>query len=170
MEIDFAYDRVFKLRVYKNDDDTWDFTRDLTKKRRLSFDEDLEPRPTKAARQEFGAVIMVYDLKMEKMSPQVLFNVFCLYGDVLRIKFLNSKPGCAMIEMANGEAANLVLENLNKCDLFGNEITIRYSKQEYLKSPGSSGSEVLKLANGSKSFQDFSADPNNRFPLVLYVL
>ena len=41
---------------------------------------------------------MVYGLCLEKMNPSRIFNLFCLYGNVVRVKFLKTKEGCAMVQ------------------------------------------------------------------------
>ena len=35
-----------------------------------------------------GSVLMVYGLNAEKMNCQRLFNLFCLYGNVVRVRSL----------------------------------------------------------------------------------
>jgi len=38
-----------------------------------------------------GSVLMVYGLNAEKMNCQKLFNMFCLYGNVVRVCRFNSQ-------------------------------------------------------------------------------
>lgn len=38
-----------------------------------------------------GSVLMVYELDPEKVNPDKVFNLFCLYGNVAKIKFLKTK-------------------------------------------------------------------------------
>ncbi len=81
-----------------------------------------------------GGVCIVYDLVTDLMTPKRLFNLFCLYGDVLRIKFLASKPGSAMVEMGpDGPAAvDRVVKHLNGVVAFGQSMTVRRSHQTRL--------------------------------------
>ena len=46
-----------------------------------------------------GAVMMVYGLCADRMSPDRVFNIFCLYGNVVRIKFLKSKQNACMVQV-----------------------------------------------------------------------
>ena len=55
---------------------------------------------------------MVYGLDCAKMTCTRLFNLFCLYGNVVRIKFLKTKEGCAMVQMGDGLAVERVVSNL----------------------------------------------------------
>lgn len=36
-----------------------------------------------------GAVVMVYGLNMAKLNCERLFNLFCLYGNVVRVSYSN---------------------------------------------------------------------------------
>ena len=45
---------------------------------------------------------MVYGLDQSKMNCDQVFNVFCLYSNVEKVKVMKSKPGTAMVEMADG--------------------------------------------------------------------
>ena len=47
-------------------------------------------------------VLMVYGLDQSKMNCDQVFNVFCLYSNVEKVKVMKSKPGTAMVEMADG--------------------------------------------------------------------
>lgn len=40
---------------------------------------------------------MVHGLNLEYVNCDRLFNVFCLYGNVVRVKFFKSKEGFVMI-------------------------------------------------------------------------
>jgi len=38
-----------------------------------------------------GAVLMVYGLNMDKVNSNKLFNLFCLYGNVVRVSIQRCK-------------------------------------------------------------------------------
>ncbi|XP_021931437.1 heterogeneous nuclear ribonucleoprotein L isoform X1 [Zootermopsis nevadensis] len=106
-----------------------------------------------------GSVMMVYGLDPEKSNTDKLFNIFCLYGNVLRIKFLKTKEGCAMIQMGDGLAVERCVQNLNNVSLMGSKLQLGFSKQAFL-------SDVLNphlLPDKSPSFKDFMGNKNNRF-------
>jgi len=52
-----------------------------------NFDDDRDGR---GGMMQQGAVLMVYGLNPEKMNCQRLFNLFCLYGNVVRVRWLLS--------------------------------------------------------------------------------
>ncbi|KAG0443472.1 hypothetical protein HPB47_014877 [Ixodes persulcatus] len=46
-----------------------------------------------------GSLLMVYGLNSNKMNAEKLFNLQCLYGNVVKITFLKNKNGCAMVQI-----------------------------------------------------------------------
>uniref|UniRef100_A0A8C5KN72 Heterogeneous nuclear ribonucleoprotein L n=1 Tax=Jaculus jaculus TaxID=51337 RepID=A0A8C5KN72_JACJA len=102
-------------------------------------------------------VLMVYGLDQSKMNCDRVFNVFCLYGNVEKVKFMKSKPGAAMVEMADGYAVDRAITHLNNNFMFGQKMNICVSKQPAIM-PGQS----YGLEDGSCSYKDFSESRNNR--------
>ncbi|PZC76458.1 hypothetical protein B5X24_HaOG204549 [Helicoverpa armigera] len=60
-----------------------------------------------------GAVMMVYGLDPQTVNADRLFNLCCLYGNVVRIKFLKTKEGTAMVQMGDGVSVERCVQNLN---------------------------------------------------------
>ncbi|XP_069062994.1 heterogeneous nuclear ribonucleoprotein L [Pleurodeles waltl] len=113
--------------------------------------------------QDFGphadsAVLMVYGLEPSKMNCDRVFNVFCLYGNVEKVKFMKSKPGAAMVEMSDGYAVDRALTHLNNNYMFGQKLNVCVSKQH-----GIMAGQSYVLEDGSCSYKDFSGSRNNRF-------
>uniref|UniRef100_T1IPR9 RRM domain-containing protein n=1 Tax=Strigamia maritima TaxID=126957 RepID=T1IPR9_STRMM len=106
-----------------------------------------------------GAVMMVYGLNHEKINADRIFNLFCLYGNVVRVKFLKSKEGCAMVQMGDGAAVERAIQNLNNSVFFGNKMQLGFSKQAFLNDV----QQPFELPDGSPSFKDFMGNRNNRF-------
>ncbi|XP_005106832.2 heterogeneous nuclear ribonucleoprotein L isoform X2 [Aplysia californica] len=106
-----------------------------------------------------GAVCMVYGLNMDKMNCERLFNLFCLYGNVVRIKFLKSKEGSAMIQLGDPISVERAIANLNNVFFFGNKLQLSMSKQAFLQEVPN----PHELADGTLSYKDFMGNRNNRF-------
>ena len=195
------------LNVYKNDEETWDFTKDIIESNsysKIKTDEhtrrvlleapialknkiyekkigpfysfpEMKPFPivmpssTKYLtdpkinnlidQQKRGSVCIVYGLNMKEMNVSRMFNLFCLYGNVKRIKFLKTKEGSALIQMSDFIAVERVVSLLHNISLFGSNLNINCSKQSVL----SEVSIPYQLADGTLSFQDFSNSNLNRF-------
>ncbi|MEE6516781.1 hypothetical protein FKM82_026516 [Ascaphus truei] len=116
------------------------------------------PPPQEYGPQADSPVLMVYGLDPSKMNCDRVFNVFCLYGNVEKVKFMKSKPGAAMVEMTDGYSVDRALSHLNNNFMFGQKLSVCVSKQQSIV-PGQS----YGLEDGSCSFKVFSGSRNNRF-------
>uniref|UniRef100_A0A8C8CDD1 RRM domain-containing protein n=1 Tax=Oncorhynchus tshawytscha TaxID=74940 RepID=A0A8C8CDD1_ONCTS len=168
------YAKPTRLNVFKNDQDTWDYTNPnlsgqgnayshLCEGRRMATVGDLATALPLHPPGEYSAhadspVVMVYGLEPAKMNADKVFNVFCLYGNVERVKFMKSKPGAAMVEMGDCYAVDRAITHLNNNFLFGQKLNVCVSKQQAIM-PGQS----YELEDGSTSFKDFHGSRNNRF-------
>ncbi|CAH0718383.1 unnamed protein product, partial [Brenthis ino] len=106
-----------------------------------------------------GAVMMVYGLDPNTVNADRLFNLCCLYGNVVRIKFLKTKEGTAMVQMGDSVSVERCVQNLNNVTVGDYTLTLAFSKQAYL-------SEVMNpypLPDKSPSFKDYVGNKNNRF-------
>ena len=107
-----------------------------------------------------GSVMMVYGLQPDKLNCDKLFNLFCLYGNVSKVKFLKTKEGCAMIQMGDSIAVERCLQNLNNITIGQDgKLQLGYSKQAFL----SDVANPYVLPDKSPSFTDFTGSKNNRF-------
>uniref|UniRef100_A0A673GRK9 Heterogeneous nuclear ribonucleoprotein L-like n=1 Tax=Sinocyclocheilus rhinocerous TaxID=307959 RepID=A0A673GRK9_9TELE len=176
------YAKPTRLNVFKNDQDTWDYTNpNLSSQggyhgyqdesyggpyegRRMGpqrYGGQYGPPPPPPG--EYGAhadspVIMLYGLDPSKINADRVFNIFCLYGNVERVKFMKSKPGAAMVEMGDCYAVDRAISHLNNNFLFNQKLNVCVSKQQAIM-PG----QCYELEDGSSSFKDFHGSRNNRF-------
>lgn len=106
-----------------------------------------------------SVVLMIYNLD-PSMDPAKLYNLLCIYGNVVKIKFLVRKQGTAMVEFQDPHYARTVKENLAKTTVCGKEIDIHYSKATSIG--GSPGADTLE--NGSEAFVAYEpTNPGHRF-------
>ena len=108
--------------------------------------------------QNVGCVLMVYGLA-PRINTSHLFNLFCLYGNVIRVKFLKSKPGCAMVQMGDGPSVERAVQNVHNAVIFDQTIQVNFSKQPFLHEEV----KAYDLHDGTPSFREFSKSRNNRF-------
>jgi len=106
-----------------------------------------------------GVVLMVYGLNKDRLNADRLFNMLCLYGNVVKVKFLKTKDGCAMVQMGDALAVERAIGNLNNINFFNNKMQLGYSKQTYLADVQA----PYDLSDGSPSYKDFMGNKNNRF-------
>ncbi|GAA57625.1 Heteroproteinous nuclear ribonucleoprotein L [Clonorchis sinensis] len=105
-----------------------------------------------------GVVLMVCNLPLT-FNCDHLFNLLCVYGNVARVKFLKSRPGCAMVQVGNAEAADFIHRYYNGISVFGHTIRFYHSKQPQLVEHDNLGT----LDDGSPVMKNYMMDPNNRF-------
>merc|ERR1719400_781616 len=104
-------------------------------------------------------VLMVYSLDPDRFNCQRLFNLLCLYGNIVKVNFLKSKEGCAMVEFSDPEAVDRAARNLNQLKMFGTRLRLEQSRKTHVE-------DIRKpheLPDGTDSFQSFLRDRNNRF-------
>jgi len=105
-----------------------------------------------------GCVLMVYGLG-NTMNCDKMFNLFCLYGNVVRVKFLKSKEGSAMIQLGDHASCERAITNLHNSIIFENKLQLSHSKQAFLNDVPN----PHDLPDGTPSFQDYMGNRNNRF-------
>uniref|UniRef100_A0A3P9HJE6 Heterogeneous nuclear ribonucleoprotein L n=1 Tax=Oryzias latipes TaxID=8090 RepID=A0A3P9HJE6_ORYLA len=181
------YAKPTRLNVFKNDQDTWDYTnpnlsgqgnvQPLAPPPQLFFlfsslyrslmacstasdpsAADTGPPPPDYGPHADSPVLMVYGLEPSKINADKVFNIFCLYGNVERVKFMKSKPGAAMVEMGDCYSVDRAITHLNNNFLFGQKLNVCVSKQQAIV-PGQS----YQLEDNTSSFKDFHGSRNNRF-------
>ncbi|XP_035550763.1 polypyrimidine tract-binding protein homolog 3-like isoform X1 [Juglans regia] len=72
--------------------------------------------------------VLVSNLNPDKIDEDKLFNLFSLYGNIVRIKLLRSKPDHALIQMGDGFQAELAVHFLKGALLFGKQLEVNFSK------------------------------------------
>ncbi|XP_065086714.1 heterogeneous nuclear ribonucleoprotein L-like [Ochlerotatus camptorhynchus] len=104
---------------------------------------------------------MVYGVDNNTANTDKLFNLFCLYGNVVRMKFLKTKEGTAMDQMGDAIAVERSIQQLINIliDNDGSKTQIAFSKQHYF----SESINPYTLPDNSISLKDYSAFKNNRF-------
>lgn len=101
-------------------------------------------------------VLLVSNLNEEFCTPESLFTLFGVYGDVLRVKILFNKKDSALINFSNCQQANTALMNLDRCKLWSKQVRVFPSKHLTVQMPkdGQPDSGLTK---------DFTNSPLHRF-------
>ncbi|OCT79834.1 heterogeneous nuclear ribonucleoprotein L-like [Xenopus laevis] len=105
-----------------------------------------------------GSVAMVSGLHQEKMNCSRVFNLFCLYGNIEKVKFMKTIPGTALVEMGDEYAVERAVTHLNNVKIFGKRLNVCVSKQHSVVP-----SQIFELEDGTSSYKDFAMSKNNRF-------
>ncbi|XP_034230182.1 polypyrimidine tract-binding protein 1 isoform X3 [Thrips palmi] len=101
-------------------------------------------------------VLLVSNLNEEMVTPDALFTLFGVYGDVQRVKILYNKKDSALIQMAEPHQANLAMTHMDKLRMFGKQIRVMPSKHLNVQLP-KEGQPDAGLT------KDYTTSPLHRF-------
>ncbi|XP_056149935.1 polypyrimidine tract-binding protein 2-like isoform X1 [Lampris incognitus] len=103
-----------------------------------------------------SGVLLASNLNDEMVTPQSLFNLFGVYGDVQRVKILYNKKDSALIQLSDGNQAQLAMSHLNGQKVFGKVMRVTLSKHQTVALPREGLDDQLLT-------KDFSGSPLHRF-------
>lgn len=109
-----------------------------------------------------GCVAMVYGINNEVINCDHLFNLFCLYGNVMKVKILENKDGMGMVQYVDKLSTEMAIQYLNNLCLFGHHFQVAFSKHSFIMDSPS----VIPLPDNTPSTVDFQQSRNNRFKPV----
>jgi len=116
------------------------------------------PQPQYAYETGKDTVLLVNNLTPDKVTPDNLFKLFGVYGDVLRVKILFKKRDTALIQFANPQGAHTAQHNLNRVFLHSKDITVSQSKYSEISMPRPDSEEAVAGLT-----KDFTNSPIHRF-------
>lgn len=102
---------------------------------------------------------MVYGIDQEKINCEMLFNLLCQYGNVLRIRFMATKRDTVMAELGTPGAVGNAMKFLQGITLFGLTLQLKPSIQSSVRDVH----EPFDLPDKSPSFRDYSMSALQRF-------
>ncbi|XP_071839633.1 polypyrimidine tract-binding protein 2-like isoform X2 [Apostichopus japonicus] len=102
------------------------------------------------------AVLLVSNLSTELVTPQDLFTLFGVYGDVIRVKILYEKRDNALVQMSDPIQASICMQHLNGIKMFGKQLRVAPSKHQLVQMP-KEGQPDAGLT------KDFTNSPLHRF-------
>lgn len=96
--------------------------------------------------------LIVSGLNNERITPDILFTLFGVYGDVIRVKILFNKQDTALLQFATAAQAETAMTYLNGCPLHGSVLKVNRSKyqQVNLGRVGAEASGLTKEYIGSQ--------------------
>ncbi|XP_067928529.1 polypyrimidine tract-binding protein 2-like isoform X3 [Watersipora subatra] len=104
-----------------------------------------------------GCVILVSNLDEEKATPDDLFTLFGVYGDVIRVKILYNKKDNALLQYSEPTQAQLALTHLDKIKVWGKQIRVAPSKHPIVQMP------TDLQADGARLTKDYTNSPLHRY-------
>lgn len=103
--------------------------------------------------------ILVSNLDSERIDEDKLFNLFSIYGNIIRIKLLRNKPDHALVQMGDGFQAELAVHFLKGAKLFGKRLEVNYSKHPNI----TTGADTHEYSNSNLNRFNRNAAKNYRY-------
>lgn len=104
-----------------------------------------------------GPVLLSSNLDEQLATPEALFTLFGVFGDVVRVKILFNKKDNALIQMADANQAQVAQSYLDKQKVFGKVIRVTRSKHQSVQMPREGNQSDVGLT------KDFTNSPLHRF-------
>ncbi|KAK9068567.1 hypothetical protein SSX86_012682 [Deinandra increscens subsp. villosa] len=103
--------------------------------------------------------ILVSNLNPDRIDEDKLFNLFSLYGNIVRIKLLRNKPDHALVQMGDGFQAELAVHFLKGATLFEKRLEVNFSKHPNI----TMGAETHEYLNSNLNRFNRNAAKNYRY-------
>ncbi|KAK8567078.1 hypothetical protein V6N13_110156 [Hibiscus sabdariffa] len=103
--------------------------------------------------------VLVANLNPDRIDEDKLFNLFSLYGNIVRIKLLRNKPDHALVQMGDGFQAELAVHFLKRARLFGKRLDINFSKHPHI----TQGADAHEYVNSNLNRFNRNAAKNYRY-------
>ncbi|KAG5583352.1 hypothetical protein H5410_053979 [Solanum commersonii] len=103
--------------------------------------------------------IIVSNVNPDRIDEDKLFNLFSIYGNIVRIKHLRNKPDHALVQMGDGFQAELAVHFLKGAMLFGQRLEVNYSKYPNINT----GPETRDYSNSNLNRFNRNAAKNYRY-------
>ncbi|GLU06985.1 hypothetical protein SLE2022_239670 [Rubroshorea leprosula] len=103
--------------------------------------------------------VLASNLNPDSISEDKLFNLFSLYGNIVRIKLLRNKPDHALVQMGDGFQAELAVHFLKGAILFGKPLEVNFSKHATI----TQGTDTHEYANSNLNRFNRNAAKNYRY-------
>ncbi|KAL6523779.1 hypothetical protein OROGR_017382 [Orobanche gracilis] len=103
--------------------------------------------------------ILAYNLNPDKIDEDKLFNLFSIYGNIVRVKLLRNKPDHALVQMGDGFQAELAVHFLKGAMLFGKRLEVNFSKHPNI----TTGADSHDYSNSSLNRFNRNAAKNYRY-------
>ncbi|KAI8014315.1 hypothetical protein LOK49_LG05G02789 [Camellia lanceoleosa] len=103
--------------------------------------------------------VIVSNLNPDRIDEDKLFNLFSIYGNIVRIKLLHNKPDHALVQMGDGFQAELAVHFLKGAMLFGKQLEVNFSKHPNI----TTGADTHEYLNSNLNRFNRNAAKNYRY-------
>jgi RNA recognition motif-containing protein len=86
--------------------------------------------------EDFSNVIFLHNMS-ETLTPDMLFNLFSLYGNVQKVKIFYKKRDMGLVQFEDHEQAVMAKNNLHNLPLLGRTLLVSISRNSFINMPSS---------------------------------
>ena len=86
--------------------------------------------------EDFSNVIFLHNMS-EAVTPDMLFNLFSLYGNVQKVKIFYKKRDMGLVQFEDHEQALLAKNNLHNLPFLGRTLLVSISRNSFINMPSS---------------------------------
>jgi len=104
-----------------------------------------------------NTILLVRNLPIG-VTAKMLFRLFGMYGNVLKVKIFFKNPENALVEYQTAEQTEMAKSYLNNCLVYGNNIFVTNSKQGVVVD-----TSALKKGEETQYMGDFVSSPEHRY-------
>ena len=92
-------------------------------------------------------VLIVSQIPLNIAQPRNLFNLFSLFGDVVRVKILRNKLSTALVEFSTATFAMIARNHMDQCPIDGGRgrLTVSFARFDRIKTPRECNAPVRGL-------------------------
>ncbi|CAD5126291.1 DgyrCDS14445 [Dimorphilus gyrociliatus] len=91
--------------------------------------------PSISSSPAINSVVLVSNLNEETVTPDALFTLFGVYGDVIRVKVLFNKKDNALVQYNDPSGAQFAIQHLNNIRVWGKPLKVTQSKHAVVQMP-----------------------------------
>ncbi|PIA60141.1 hypothetical protein AQUCO_00400795v1 [Aquilegia coerulea] len=103
--------------------------------------------------------VLVSNFDPDRVDEDKLFNLFSIYGNIVRIKLLRNKPDHALVQMGDGFQAELAVNFLKGAMLFAKRLEVNFSKHPNI----TAGADTHEYINSNLNRFNRNASKNFRY-------
>jgi RNA recognition motif-containing protein len=107
--------------------------------------------------EETSNVVFIHNMD-HRTSPDMVFNLFSVYGNVLRVKIFYKKRDMGLVQFEDHQQAVMAKNNLHNIPLLGHNLLVSISRSSFINMPSIERKAAL--------CKDYSASPFHRYKIA----
>lgn len=125
--------------------------------------QELEDEKSSSVNEEETSNVVFLHNMAERVTPDMLFNLFSLYGNVLRVKIFFKRRDMGLVQYEDHQQAMMAINNLNNLPFMGQTLLVSISRNSFINMPSSEKKAALCKDYGTSAHQRFKIAGSKNF-------